>query len=820
MLRRFLVLAFATLALSAPAEAQEGGYRAPPAAIADILLAPRLPRTAPDLSPDGARILQLDMRSLIPLETLAEPLERLAGLEVLPRLVATRQALKNAASGFTIIRVSDARSVRAQLPEGARVGATAWSRKGDQVACALFGDGGAELWVVDASNGKAQRVRGVRLHGVPGLAIEFAEDGKSVYTTVVPAGVNAAPVRARIPKGPAERTSTGRAAPQRTARDVLRTPDDQAAFEYHVRSQLARVTLSNGEIRRIGAPSPIASWTLSPDEHVVLVERLESPVPVGYPQALFPRSFELWSTEARAPVVLGRAPLDERSAIASVPRLGPRRATFSPEGGALLWAEWQDAAAARPMDAVHDTTLPAPGRDRLMVLESPYTGSARELASAEWPVSSLQFTQDGRVLVSERYEPRRAERQWWFSPGSPSSRTPLVLRSRDGTHDDPGAPMSRAGAHMKLLWTTADGSAFYRSGDGYGPHGQRPFVDRCGFDGRTRERVFESAADRLEQVTHLLSADASRFLTLRQGASEPPNHFLQRAGESHGLALTAFTDPAPALSAAQRRQFTFTRGDGVTLNAEVMLPADWRPGQRLPTVFWIYPNDFGSASAASESRSSPNRFPVQRALGPEVLVTQGYAVVRPDLAIVGGNDHFVYELQQSAKAAVEECVRLGFTDRDRIGVGGHSYGAFSAANCLAHTRLFRAGVASDGAYNRTLTPFTFQSETRDLWQAKDAYLAMSPFLYARQIAAPLLLLHNQDDTNVGTHPMQSDRMYEALNGLGKPTQLVQYPFEDHTPVARETVLDYWARVTEWFDRYVKQAAAGGPVAEPAGAASP
>ena len=380
--------------------------------------------------------------------------------------------------------------------------------------------------------------------------------------------------------------------------------------------------------------------------------------------------------------------------------------------------------------------------------------------------------------------------------------------------------MTRSGTHMNVLWTTADGSAFYRNGEGYGPKGQRPFVDRCGFDGRARERVFESPSSHLEQMTHLLSADASRFLTLRQAASEPPNHYLRRAGESHGLALTSFTDPAPALSAAQRQQFTFTREDGVTLNAEVMLPADWKPGQRLPTVFWIYPNDFGSAAAASESRSSPNRFPVQRALGPEVLVTQGYAVVRPDLAIVGGNDHFVYELQQSAKAAVEECVRRGFTDRDRIGVGGHSYGAFSAANCLAHTRLFRAGVASDGAYNRTLTPFTFQSETRDLWQARDAYLAMSPFLHARQIAAPLLLLHNQDDTNVGTHPMQSDRMYEALNGLGRTTELVQYPYEDHTPVARETVLDYWARATEWFDRYVKQAAAGGAVAEPVGPVGP
>ena len=196
-----------------------------------------------------------------------------------------------------------------------------------------------------------------------------------------------------------------------------------------------------------------------------------------------------------------------------------------------------------------------------------------------------------------------------------------------------------------------------------------------------------------------------------------------------------------------------------------------------------------------------------------MLVTQGYAVVKPDLAIVGTNDQYVSELQRSARAAVDECVKRGFTDRERIGVGGHSYGAFSTVNCLAHTKLFRAGLASDGAYNRTLTPFTFQAETRNLWEARDTYLAMSPFLYANEIDAPLLLAHNQDDTNVGTNPIQSQRLFEALNGLGKTVQLVEYPYEDHGPVARETVLDYWARALDWFDRYVKNA-------QPASAAAP
>ncbi|TMQ72473.1 MAG: S9 family peptidase [Candidatus Eisenbacteria bacterium] len=346
------------------------------------------------------------------------------------------------------------------------------------------------------------------------------------------------------------------------------------------------------------------------------------------------------------------------------------------------------------------------------------------------------------------------------------------------------------------------------------PDGQRPFLDRMDLATGRTTRVFESDAAHLEPVVVLLAADGKPFITLRQSNREAPNYFVRKAGEQAGRALSDFTDPAPALTASQRFQFKFTRSDSVVLNAEAVLPADWKPGTRLPTIFWVYPNDYRSAAAASQNRRSPNRFPSQSTLNPEVLVTQGYAVVYPDIAVVGTNDKYVEEIGMSAKAAIDECARRGFCDPERVGVGGHSYGAFSTANLLAHTDLFKAGTASDGAYNRALTPFTFQAEERTLWEAPDTYLAMSPFLHADHIDRPLLLLHNLDDTNVGTNPIQSQRMFEALNGLGKTVTLVEYPYEDHGPVARETVLDYWARLIDWFDRYVKKSPGG--AAAPAG----
>jgi dipeptidyl aminopeptidase/acylaminoacyl peptidase len=607
------------------------------------------------------------------------------------------------------------------------------------------------------------------------------------------------------------RKGAGHATPQRTARDVLRTGDDQSRFAYTVTTQIAWVPVGTpgeagaGSLRKLGGPVALADCEVSPDEKWLVVERYALPAPLGFPAELFPRSIELWP--AGAPGAAGSAaPI----ALADVP-LGLRDFTWAPDGKALWCASWEDKAGASAQAAVRDTALPPPGADRILRLDAPFTGKPSEVARTEFPIARLMFTADGaRLIAVESYEPRRIVRESWIDAKIPSRRGVLVFRSIEGVYDDPGRIATRSGRHDNWAWVSADGKSFYRFGDGFRADGQRPFLDRCAFGGGGSGsaprpvRLFESEASRLEAPVTLLSADGKRFLTLAQSATEPPNWFLRRAGATAATAVSAFTNPAEALSRAPRQQFTFKRDDGVVLNAEVVLPPDWKPGSPpLPTIFWIYPNDFRSAAAASQNRTSPNRFPSQSPLNPEVLVTQGYAVVKPDLAIVGTNDQYVAELRRSAQAAVEECVRRGFTDRDRIGVGGHSYGAFSTVNCLAHTKLFRAGLASDGAYNRTLTPFTFQAETRNLWEARDTYLAMSPFLYANEIEAPLLLAHNQDDTNVGTNPIQSQRLFEALSGLGKTVQLVEYPYEDHGPAARESVLDYWARALEWFDRYVK-----------------
>ena len=799
-------LAIALTSVPAARAADDSQYRVPPPVISQLLTAPRLPRGAPNSSPDGAWLAVSDLRSLIPITTLAEPVQKLAGFEVLPQMWAHRNGLKNAAAGLTFYKVADGSQVRAKLPKDVALGSVKWSNKGDRVACVAYAPGGSELWIVDAASGDARKIEGVRLHSVSNF-LEWSNDDKGMFVSLVPDAVAAAVEATRVPEGPSVRKSAGRATPQRTARDVLKTPDDQASFARLVTTQIAWIPLVEGFARvNLGPPVALAGCDLSPDDNWIVVSRYTLPAPTGFPFYLFPRKVEMMKVGNKAVTPLADIPLNDRSAIASVAPLGMRNFNWAPDAKSLWCVSWEDKPGASPQAAVRDTSLPPPGADRILRLDAPFTGAPVEVARAEFPIEGTGFTADGaRFIVYESYEPRRVARQSWIDVKS-RKQTTLAFRSTEGVYDDPGRMAWKSDGHTQVVWTTPDGKSYYRFGDGFRADGQRPFLDRCPFDGGKATRLFESEATRLEAPVTLLAADGKRFLTLAQSATEPPNWFLRKAGDAKGMAVSAFTNPAEALSRAQRQQFKFKRDDGVELNAEVVLPADWKPEQGpLPTIFWIYPNDFRSAAAASQNRTSANRFPSQSPLNSEVLVMQGYAVVRPDLAIVGTNDKYVEELQRSAQAAVEECVRRGFTDRNRIGVGGHSYGAFSTVNCLAHTKLFKAGLASDGAYNRTLTPFTFQMETRNLWEARDTYLAMSPFLYAQQIEAPLLLAHNLDDTNVGTHPMQSQRLFEALNGLGKTVQLVEYPYEDHGPAARETVLDYWARALDWFDRYVKNA---------------
>jgi dipeptidyl aminopeptidase/acylaminoacyl peptidase len=328
------------------------------------------------------------------------------------------------------------------------------------------------------------------------------------------------------------------------------------------------------------------------------------------------------------------------------------------------------------------------------------------------------------------------------------------------------------------------------------------------------ERLFKSAAGTYETVVAPLDDNANRFLTRYESPTEPPNYYTRNRDTASKRPLTAVVDSQPAFRGVHHELLTYKRPDGVELNGTLYLPPGYKQGEHVPLIMWAYPREFGDANSASQVTGSPDRFLLVNGYSHLFLLLSGYAVLdNPTMPIVGpgetANDHYVDQLVASAQAAVDKVVEMGVTDRDHIGVGGHSYGAFMTANLLAHSRLFRAGFAESGAYNRTLTPFGFQSERRIFWEVPDLYGKMSPFFYANHIKDPILLMHGEADDNSGTFPIQSERLYMALKGLGATVRYVTLPDEAHGYAARQTLLDVLAERINWFDKYVKNAAPKG-----------
>jgi dipeptidyl aminopeptidase/acylaminoacyl peptidase len=395
-------------------------------------------------------------------------------------------------------------------------------------------------------------------------------------------------------------------------------------------------------------------------------------------------------------------------------------------------------------------------------------------------------------------------------------------RKQDAAYENPGTPVTRrdsgtapagggggrgGGGGSAVIQS---GDYIYLSGQGASPEGDRPFLDRLNIKTLKTDRLFRSSSESLESFVAPLNDEMTRFLTRYETQKDAPNYYTRDGGSAPRRAVTQYKDPQPQVRDILRQYVTYKRNDGVTLSGTLYLPPGYKQGTKVPLIMWAYPREFGDADSASQVTGSPNSFTMIRGASHLFLLLSGYAIFdNPTMPIIGpgetANDTYVEQLVASAQAAVDKVVEMGVTDRDRIGIGGHSYGGFMTANLLAHSRLFRAGFAESGAYNRTLTPFGFQSERRTFWEVPDLYAKMSPFWYANQIKDPILLMHGEADDNTGTYPINSERLFAALKGFGATVRLVMLPNEAHGYAARETLLHVLAERLNWFDKYVKNA---------------
>ncbi|NJL29499.1 MAG: S9 family peptidase, partial [Thermoanaerobaculia bacterium] len=472
----------------------------------------------------------------------------------------------------------------------------------------------------------------------------------------------------------------------------------------------------------------------------------------------------------------------------------------------LVWAEALDGG---------DAGVEAAERDRVFELAAPFTGEPAVLATLGLRYGGVLWSDDQLAIVSEWWWKTRQTRTWRLWPGTPGKAPKLLHeRSFEDRYADPGRPLTRSDERARqVLRTTADGHGLYLVGDGASTEGDRPFLGRFDLTSGESTRLFHSAAPFYERPIELLDAAGHRLLVRRESRDDPPNYFLRDLQTGELRQITHFPHPAPQLRGVPKELVRYQRGDGVDLTGTLYLPPGYQAKENgpLPLLLWVYPREFKSAEAAGQVTDSPYRFDRISWYSAMLWVSRGYAVLDdPSMPIVGEgeiepNDTYVAQLVTSAEAAIDEMVRRGVAERGRIAIGGHSYGAFTTANLLAHSDLFAAGIAMSGAYNRTLTPFGFQSEERTLWQAPEIYVGMSPFLFADRINEPLLLVHGEADNNPGTFPMQSERFFSALQGLGATTRLVMLPEESHGYRARESVLHMLWEVDRWLETWVKNA---------------
>lgn len=800
MCRTTLAAAVALLLAASP---RAETYRTPPDPIPRILDAPRLPFVT--FSPDSRWMLELRRAELPSIEDLSRPWIPLAGRRLDPATNGPAREVPLAGLALREVRPG-APARELAFPAGTRIRGASFTTDSRRLMITTLADDGIELWTAEVADGAPRRLTGPVLNAALGAPCDDLPGDGGFLCRVVPEGRGPSPVAPVAPEGPLVEESRGRKAANRTYQNLLKTPHDERLFDHHATSELVRIGL-DGSRARLAGPAVIVSADPSVDGRFVLVETVLRPYSTQVPVDRFPRRIEVIDREGRPVRVLAELPLaDDVPITFDSVRKGPRRHAWRQDRPATLtWVEALDGGDGR---------AEAAQRDAVFQLDAPFTGEPAPLWRSEHRFSGLAWARADLALATESLWKTRRTRTWRIDPSRPDAPPVLLIdRSSEDAYTDPGSPAYELVDGGWVLRLAPDGRHAYFTGEGASDAGLHPFLDRMDLSSGKATRLWQSKDPWYESVVEILDDDARRFVTRRQSPSEPPNFMLRMQDSSAAAALTAFPDPAPEFASIQPEILRYRRDDGVELSGKLYVPAGWTPEKgRLPVLLWAYPQEFKDKDAAGRVTTSPNLFARPGGASHLFLLTQGWAVLDgPSLPIVGEgeaepNDTYVTQLVAGARAAVDELVRRGVGDRARMAIGGHSYGAFTAANLLAHSDLFRAGIARSGAYNRTLTPFGFQGEERNFWEASGTYVDMSPFTHAAKIDEPLLLIHGQDDSNPGTFPVQSERLYAAIKGLGGTARWVVLPKEEHGYGARESVGHALWEMTSWLDEHVAKPA--------------
>ncbi|MFH4967945.1 prolyl oligopeptidase family serine peptidase [Gaetbulibacter sp. M240] len=765
--------------------------------LADVSLAPGV-----QIDSKGENMVLVYRDQYKSIAELSEEELRLAGLRINPLTnIGSRTTY------YTNLKVKktsdkDAKQVTG-LPQNARLSGFRWSPDESKIACLNTTDNGVEVWILNLVEGSVNKITDANINANMGSALSWFNDNEHLLVKTL--AKNRKPLintKVAVPTGPTVSVSDGSKAQNRTYQDLLKTPNDEFNFEQLALSELKKVSI-NGKSESYLPADMYDDIDFSPDGNFIMISKIKRPFSYLVTYSRFPSESSIYDLNGKLVQTVNDVPLDEvRPKGFMATRIGKRNMSWRGDKPAtLVWAEALDNG---------DPEIEVENRDAVYQLEAPFDGKSKLILKTKQRFAGISWGDDNTAVAYDRWWNTRNTKTYIFNPSN-GNKSPKIISDRNyqDVYSDPGN-FVRSKNEFGRYTLTMNGDKLYLMGDGYSKEGQFPFIDEYDIKTNKTKRIYKSGyKDKLESLNSAIDMKKGDILVRIESQTEYPNYYIRNIKKNTLKPITTFENPFKTLESINKRVISYKRDDGLDLEGTLYLPLNYKDGKKYPMILWAYPREFKDKSSASQSTSNPNEFVYPNWGSPIYWVTKGY-VVLDDAAfpIVGEgdeepNDTFITQLVGNGKAAIDAVDDLGYIDREKVAVGGHSYGAFMTANLLSHSNLFAAGIARSGAYNRTLTPFGFQSEERSYWEAPEIYYNMSPFMHADKMKTPLLLIHGVADNNSGTYPLQSERYFNALKGLGATARLVMLPKESHGYRAKESIMHMLWEQDQWLNKYLK-----------------
>ncbi len=777
-------------------------YQKPSKEILELAEAPMAPSIRIDNK--GENMLFLYRSNFKNIETLSEEEMRLGGLRINPNTnIGSRERY------YTDIKVKLGRKGNETsvigLPENSQLTNFSWSPNQELVAFTNTTYEGVELWVLNIQSKKAKKITDNNLNANTGIPFDWFKDSQYLLIkTLADDRKELIDVKTSVPTGPTISISEeGVEAQNRTYQDLLKNKADEYNFEQLVLSELKIVDL-NGHISAWKEIDMYENLSFSPDGKYIMITTIEKPFSYLVPYSRFPSKSIVYDTKGNFIKTILEIPLieDLPKGFMSV-RKGKRSFSWRDDTpSTLVWAEALDDG-----DAEKEVSY----RDEIFQLEAPFNTEPKSLFKTINRFTGITWGDENTAIVYDYWWNSRNTKSYLINPSKPKNKAKIISdRNYQDLYSNPGNFVTKRNEFSRNTLDIIKENV-YLIGDGYNEKGKFPFIDKMNLESLKTERIYQSnLTDKIEDISMALSMEKGEVLVRIESKNEYPNYFIRNIKKKIApTPLTQFENPFKSIQNVKKEVIKYNREDGLELSGTLYLPTNYVKDEKYPMIMWAYPEEFKDKNSAGQNTKNSNEFTYPWYGSPIYWVTKGYVVLDDaSFPIVGEgeeepNDTFITQLVSNAKAAIDAVDNMGYINRQKVAVGGHSYGAFMTANLLSHSNLFAAGIARSGAYNRTLTPFGFQSEERNYWEAPEIYYNMSPFMHADTMKTPLLLVHGEADNNSGTYPLQSERYFNALKGLGAPVRLVMLPKESHGYVAKESIMHMLWEQDQWLDKHVK-----------------